>query len=277
MILLKDLGMKLPNENSKQKRRFGLYQCPECETTMEMLVYSVESRGTKMCKSCSTTKNKTTHGGRYHRLYGTWSDQRDRCNRESHKYYDRYGGRGIKMASEFDDFSVWLLYVESLENAYKDNYTIDRVDNDKGYEKGNLRWASKSVQAHNTRRLRTTNKTGFRGVITTKSGKFSASLGINSKKLYLGTFNSATEAALAYDSYVYKNRLEHTTNGLLDDELKKQLDIQTLLETPTKENVPKVLSLQGYEELAKEVASVPVSNEALELDILCKQKEALNA
>ena len=95
--------------------------------------------------------------------------------------------------------------------------------------------------------------------------------------MYLGTFNSATEAALAYDSYVYKNRLEHTTNGLLDDELKKQLDIKTLLETPTKENVPKVLSLQGYEELAKEVASVPVSNEALELDIFCKQKEALNA
>jgi hypothetical protein len=225
MILLRDLGMKLPNENSKQKRRFGLYQCPECETTMEMQVYNVESRDTKMCKSCSTSKNKTIHGGRYHRLYGIWTDQRDRCNRESHKYYDSYGGRGIKMASEFDDFSVWLLYVESLENAYKDNYTIDRVDNDKGYEKGNLRWASKSVQAHNTRRIRTTNKTGFRGVITTKSGKFSASIGVNSKKLHLGTFNLAVEAALAYDSYVYKNRLEHTTNGLLDDELKKQLDI----------------------------------------------------
>ena len=217
MELIEDLGMRFPTEASKQKRRFGLFKCPECGRTYEMNLHDTISRNTKMCKSCSTSKNKTTHGGRYHRLYVVWSDEKDRCNRSTHKFYDRYGGRGINMSNEFSDFSVWLQYVEALPNAYKEGYTIDRIDNEKGYERGNLRWASKSIQSHNTKLLRTTNKTGYRGVINTPSKKFSASIGVNSKKIHLGTYNTAIEAAKAYDQYVINNKLNHTQNGVAND------------------------------------------------------------
>jgi len=217
MKLIKDLGMKYSTPASKQKRRFGIFECPECTREFEMNMYDTLSRNTKMCKSCSTTKNKTTHGGRYHKLYGTWSDERDRCNRTSHKYYARYGGRGITMSKEFSNFAVWLNYVESLPDAYKKTYTLDRIDNNKGYERGNLRWASKSTQAHNTKLIRINNKSGFRGVIGTPSGKFSASIGLNSKKVHLGTYSTALKAAIAYDQYIVDNNLQHTKNGVLNE------------------------------------------------------------
>lgn len=216
MKLIEDLGMVFVTEASKQKRRMGLFECPECYRRYTMNMYHTISKGGKICISCVTKKNKTTHGGRYHKLYGVWSDERDRCNRSTHKHYHLYGGRGITMSEEFSDFSKWLEYVSSLPAAGTTTYTIDRIDNNKGYERGNLRWASKNTQAHNTKLIRTTNKSGYRGVISTKTGKFSASIGVNSKKIHLGTYITALDAAKAYDQYIIDNDLEHTQNGVIN-------------------------------------------------------------
>lgn len=100
---------------------------------------------------------KTTHGKRKHRLYNTWSKQKTRCDKKNSQGYESYGGREIKFSLEFRDIKVWIEYVESLEDAYRKGYTIDRIDNNRGYEKGNLRWASKSTQTQNTRKIRKNN------------------------------------------------------------------------------------------------------------------------
>jgi hypothetical protein len=75
----------------------------------------------------------------------------ERCTNPKSINYTNYGGRGITVCNR------WLVF----ENFYTDvgqrpsvDHSIDRIDNDRGYEPGNVRWAVKLQQAKNTRHNR---------------------------------------------------------------------------------------------------------------------------
>lgn len=216
MILIKDLGMIFANENSKQKRRYGMYQCPKCGTIVRMQSFEALNSKTGKCKSCSSK----THGETKHKLYNTWKNQKRRCFTKTNPYYVNYGGRGITMSSEFaNDFSVWLEYVESLDNCYKDGYTIDRINNDGNYERNNLRWTDGTTQKMNTRCLRKVNTSGYRGVCFCKTKqKYKAQIKLNYKVKSLGYHATAIEAAYAYDKFIIDNNIESITNGVYKNE-----------------------------------------------------------
>ena len=48
-------------------------------------------------------------------------------------------------------------YNWSLNNGYKDNLSIDRINNNLGYSPDNCRWATQEIQSRNTRRIRENN------------------------------------------------------------------------------------------------------------------------
>lgn len=207
-ILLEDLGMKFPTENSNKKRRYGLFKC-FCGNEFEAQIAHVKNGNTKSC-GCLINQDKITHGLKGHRLYTTWNTMMYRCYNPKNKNYIEYGGRGITVCDRWHSIEN---FIQDMFPSYIEGLTLDRIDVDGNYEPNNCRWATKSVQARNTRLLREDNKSGFRGVCWHKAtGKWVATIVVDSKKIHLGYFNTAIEGAIAYNNYVIKNNLEHTLN-----------------------------------------------------------------
>ena len=76
---------------------------------------------------------------------------------------------------------------------------IDHIDGDRrNNRKYNLQAVSRSVNVHRGRGLRSTNTTGFKGV-SINNTRFQASIGVNNRLIYIGCFDTAVEAARAYD------------------------------------------------------------------------------
>jgi hypothetical protein len=60
-----------------------------------------------------------------------------------------YYGRGIRVCPRWDDYAAFLADMGEVPPGL----TIDRIDNDRGYEPGNCRWATMATQRRNQRRL----------------------------------------------------------------------------------------------------------------------------
>lgn len=94
------------------------------------------------------------------RLYTIYINMMDRCNNPKNRQFHNYGGRGIKVCSEWDNFIPFRDW--ALSNGYTDELTIDRIDVNGNYEPSNCRWATQLQQARN---MRTTKMLEHHGVV----------------------------------------------------------------------------------------------------------------
>ncbi len=91
------------------------------------------------------------HGESKSPEYVLWRNMQQRCYNIKNTKYHLYGGRGIKVCSEWrDNFLTFLAYVGRKPTSL---HSLDRFPNPNGnYEPGNVRWATAKEQAESSRR-----------------------------------------------------------------------------------------------------------------------------
>ena len=222
-ILLEDLGMRYPTEKSKEKRRYGLYQCQYCRKEFEAQIQCIKKGDTKSC-GCQSKKYNNPHGLAQHRLYSIWKGMRTRCYNINNDYYLDYGARGIKVCERWLDIKN---FIEDMYPDYKEGLTLDRVDVNGNYEPDNCRWTTQNVQAQNTRDICKNNTSGYRGVSWKKRrNDWGVQIMVENKLIFLGYHQTALEGAKAYETYIRLNNLEHNFTPALTPE-----EIEALNET----------------------------------------------
>jgi len=214
-ILLEDLGMRYPTEKSKHKIRYGLHQCQYCGKKWETIIQDVKSGKTKSC-GCQSKAYKNPSGLYKHPLYNTWSMMKYRCYNPKAPNYKDYGGRGITLCERWLDVGN---FIEDMYPSWEEGLTLDRINTEGNYKPDNCRWANATTQSQNTREIYKHNTSGFRGVYWHKTNNmWIAQINTNNKRLSLGSFHTALEAAKAYERYVRLNNLEHNFTPVLNEE-----------------------------------------------------------
>ncbi len=150
---------------------------------------------------------KKKHGLYNHPLYYVWANMVDRCHNKKSKPYKWYGERGIRVADEWRDITN---FVRDVEPLYTKGLSIDRIDNDKGYEPGNIRFSNNSTQ--NINRRQKPSKSGVVGIRKrTEHSGWDTSIRIFGKIFQIGSFCTADEASKARMAFVnYRNHMYGT-------------------------------------------------------------------
>lgn len=113
----------------------------------------LKSGNVQSCGCLVVDTNRKLLNGLKHNMtntsqYVVWQHIKQRCDNKQCKSYKNYGGRGITYNPKWSTFEGFW---KDMKDGYKDNLTIDRIDNDGNYCKKNCRWITNKEQQSNRR------------------------------------------------------------------------------------------------------------------------------
>lgn len=86
-------------------------------------------------------------------IYRRWQHMIQRCHNPNDLDYARYGAKGVYVCDRWrfgeGNVSGFTLFMEDIGQYARRHLTLDRIDNSKGYEPNNVRWATAKEQANN--------------------------------------------------------------------------------------------------------------------------------
>lgn len=101
-------------------------------------------------RAASSRQTHTTHGMSKHPAFAVWRSMQDRCRLPSHHAWKNYGARGITVCESWQQSfeSFW----RDMGPTYVRGLTLERQDNNAGYNHENCIWATRKAQVNNTRK-----------------------------------------------------------------------------------------------------------------------------
>lgn len=162
--------------------------CPECGVSGIRRLENL--RRTRRCRACALRGNSEriarqarTHGGASTREYSLWKGIVARCSNPKHKDYGTYAGMLCPAWQGSRGFETFLA---EIGMAPSPQHTVDRVDNTRGYEPGNVRWATAAEQARNQTRNVWVKIAGERLCATDWEARYGLPAGIVARRVRAG-------------------------------------------------------------------------------------------
>jgi hypothetical protein len=138
--------------NSSNGTARFLCRC-DCGTTKEVRSIHLNKETTQSCGCIQVENTKlsnTRHGLKKSKSYNTWTHMIQRCENPVNDSYKYYGSRGISVCVRWHKFENF--YLDMGEKP--EGLTLERIDNNKGYEPSNCKWATIKEQNCNKRTVR---------------------------------------------------------------------------------------------------------------------------
>lgn len=143
----------IDSEYREDYKKYYECKCKKCGRRKMMLPNTLFRHSGTTHKACGKglkTKDK--------KFYSTWQGLKSRIYNPNYDHYDRYGGRGL--ICDYDNFidfydDMYESFVDYTSVHGTKDVSIDRINNDMGYVRGNLRWANQKTQVNNSSIMRT--------------------------------------------------------------------------------------------------------------------------
>lgn len=127
--------------------------------------------------------------------YKSWEQMKVRCSSNIRSYYK---GRGITVCDEW--LHSFKAFHADMGEKPSSKHSIDRIDNNKGYNPDNCRWATKQEQCINRRKFKG-KSSNFIGVSFHKRDKKWYANIRNGILYHLGQYSTPEEAAYVRDQF----------------------------------------------------------------------------
>lgn len=124
----------------------------DCGKEKRICKGNLTSGKTKSCGCLNAevlSARSTTHGQSSQPIYAVWNMMKQRCQVSTNRDYPNYGGRGIKVCKDWQDFEKFAL---DMGEPPKKGMSLERLDNNLGYDKGNVVWADRTTQNNHQRK-----------------------------------------------------------------------------------------------------------------------------
>ena len=203
--------------SERQDSKMLDFTCDECGHTQIIRPSSRRFFEPGLCDECRVGPKSN----KYKSLYFKWFQIKQRCHDENYKDYHMYGGRGVKMCDE------WLndkqaFYTWCLANGYDKDLDLDKDIGSRRlgieppiYSPETCTFVPNMTNAKATRKIVSTNTTGYRGVSFNKTkGYYVATIMNDKKPIHLKYSKYAIKCAMAYDKWIEDNKSEHTPNNI---------------------------------------------------------------